>query len=90
MAVAIAGRLESTYLPPNGAHGAGGSGHFLTAPGYIGLSSAQDTVFNGQTNGYSVPITNNYASVAHQYHSAPIPILRYVSQNNGDGSYQFE
>lgn len=87
--MAVAGRLENTYFPLNAAHGSGGSGLFLTAPKHFGLHSIPTSVFNVHSDEQSIN-TANYVPIAHQYHSAPVPILRYVSQNNGDGTYQFE
>lgn len=92
MAVASADRLENTYLPPVSSRTAGGSGNFLATPfktgggsfgaGFGKLSSA--SAFNSH-----VPVATTYSAQTYS-HSAPVSILRFDNQNNGDGSYQYQ
>lgn len=96
VAIANADRLENTYLPPANSRTAGGNGNFLAVPFVQGAKS----VFKGASSGFpkfagsaSSPTTfNRQSSATYNSHSqsAPIPILRFNNQNDGDGSYQFQ
>ncbi|KAJ8937484.1 hypothetical protein NQ314_011874 [Rhamnusium bicolor] len=79
-ACAAAERLENTYLPPNSAQSAGGSGNFLHTP-FKATPAAQAQLYNAPNRGaagYSGPT------------AAPIAILRLNNDNNGDGTYNFD
>ncbi|KAJ8955042.1 hypothetical protein NQ318_000474 [Aromia moschata] len=79
--MAYAARLENTYLPPNSARSAGGSGSFLNTP--LRSAPAAPAVIR------KVPA----AAVVQTYTgptSPPVAILRLNNDNNGDGSYSFD
>lgn len=95
--VALGARLEQTYLPPESAATAGGSGQFLSAPKQsFGGSSFSGSGFAGSAGAAAgarfAPKSfsrtgNTYgAALATQPH---IPILKY-SNENLNGQYRYE
>ncbi|GJQ74124.1 hypothetical protein Trydic_g19046 [Trypoxylus dichotomus] len=81
LSVAVAEKLNNVYLPPSNARTAGGSATFLSTP------FARGGVF--------APVIRTQApQLIHQtqqgYYSKPVQITRYINDNNGDGTYQFD
>lgn len=85
--VAAAARLENTYLPPNSAQSAGGSGSFLRTPFGAQPSSPR---FGGASS-FSAP-SAAYGAPARSFGPSGrnIAILRFNNENYGDGNYRFE
>ncbi|XP_018579200.1 endocuticle structural glycoprotein SgAbd-2-like [Anoplophora glabripennis] len=88
VASATAGNLQNTYLPPNSAASAGGSG--LSAP--IKPLSPVGLVTSARFSGVALAPTTLYAAPVSYSAPAtpPVPILKLNNDNNGDGSYRYE
>lgn len=86
-----ADKLDNTYLPPQSAQSAGGSGSFLAAPHRSSAAVGGSSFSGSQKSSFSAgnaANTNSFASAASN--AAPIAIIRLNNENNGDGSYKFE
>ncbi|XP_030755679.1 pupal cuticle protein 20-like [Sitophilus oryzae] len=96
---ALGARLDNTYLPPAGARTAGGSSSFLSTPTFAGSSSgfrSSGSAFSGisPATSYGAPSfggSPTQYSGASSYSTGPqFRILKFDSQNPGDGSYRFD